>query len=122
MRGNVLDLAAVRENVLPVLRNYTDKMPGLADCGYDGAGYGILTPVKKTKGVKELDISARTTNMLLTSASCLGEGGIALLSQRWKAVQHVTASPSEIGAIARAALVLRAIRAQEAHVKVNEKT
>jgi len=28
----------------PVLRDYTDRMPGLADCGYEGAGHGILTP------------------------------------------------------------------------------
>jgi DDE superfamily endonuclease len=104
--GNVHDLAAARENVLPVLRNYTDRMPGLADCGYEGAGHGILTPVKKPKGVTELDINARTRNMLLSSARCLGERGFALLSQRWKALQKVTASPSEIGPIARAALVL----------------
>ncbi len=104
--GNVHDLAAARENVLPVLRNYTEKMPGLADCGYEGAGRGILTPVKKPKGVKELDINARTRNMLLSSARCLGERGFALLSQRWKTLQNVTASPSEIGPIARAALVL----------------
>ena len=90
-----------------MLRKYTDKMPGLADCGYEGAGHGILTPVKKPKGVKELDINSRTRNMLLSSARCLaGERGFALLSQRWKTLQHVTASPSEIGDIARAALVL----------------
>lgn len=104
--GNVHDLAAARETVLPVLRNYTGKMPGLADCGYEGAGHGIFTPVKKPKGVKELDINARTWNMLLSSARCLGERGFALLSQRWKALQNVTASPSEIGPIARAALAL----------------
>jgi hypothetical protein len=104
--GNVHDLAAARENVLPVLRDYTDEMPALADCGYEGAGHGVLTPVKKPKGVKELDIDARTRNMLLSSARCLGERGFALLSQRWKTLQHVTASPSEIGPIARAALVL----------------
>ncbi len=104
--GNVHDLAAARENALPVLRNYTDKMPGLADCGYEGAGHGVLTPVKKPKGVKELDINARTRNMLLSSARCLGERGFALLSQRWKTLHNVTASPSEIGPIARAALVL----------------
>jgi hypothetical protein len=104
--GNVHDLAAARENVLPVLRKYRDKMPALADCGYEGAGHGVLTPVKKPKGVKELDINARTRNMLLNSARCLGERGFALLSQRWKTLQHVTASPSEIGPIARTALVL----------------
>ena len=57
--GNVHDLARARENVLTVLQNYTDTMPGLADCGYEGAGHGILTPVKKPKGVKELDINTR---------------------------------------------------------------
>jgi DDE superfamily endonuclease len=104
--GNVHDLAAAREMVLAVLANYTGKMPALADCGYEGAGHGVLTPVKKPKGVKELDINARTRNMLLSSARCLGERGFALLSQRWKTLQNVTASPSEIGPIARAALVL----------------
>ena len=89
-----------------MLRNYTGQIPGLADCGYEGAGHGIFTPVKKPKGVKELDINARTRNMLLSSARCLGERGFALLSQRWKTLQNVTASPSEIGPIARAALVL----------------
>ena len=104
--GNVHDLAAARETVLPVLRKYTGKMPALADCGYEGAGHGLLTPVKKPQGVKELDVDARTRNMLLSSVRCLGERGFALLSQRWKTLQNVTASPSEIGPIARAALVL----------------
>jgi hypothetical protein len=35
-----------------------------------------------------------------------GERGFALLSERWKMLQYVTASPSEIGLITRAALVL----------------
>jgi hypothetical protein len=104
--GNVHDLAAARGKVLAVLRDYTDEMSALADCGYGGAGHGILTPVKKPKGVKELDINTRTRNMLLRSARCLGERGFALLSQRWKTLQHITASPSAIGPIARAALVL----------------
>jgi hypothetical protein len=104
--GNVHDLAAARENVLPVLRGYTGGMPCLADCGYEGAGHGVLTPAKKPKGMAELDINARTRNMLLSSARCLGERGFALLSQRWKTLQHVTASPSQIGPVTRAALVL----------------
>jgi len=104
--GNVHDLAAAREKVLPALRNYTEKMPALADGGYEGAGHGVITPVKKPKGVKELDINARTRNALLSSARCLGERGFALLSQRWKTLQNVTASPRQIGPIARAALVL----------------
>ena len=65
-----------------------------------------VTQSAVSKGVKELDINARTRNMLLSSARCLGERGFALLSQRWKTLQNITASPSEIGPIARAALVL----------------
>ena len=32
--------------------------------------------------------------------------GFALLNQGWRSLQHITASPSKIGDIARAALVL----------------
>ena len=49
---------------------------------------------------------ARTRNMLLRSLRCLGERGFALLTQRWRTLQHVTVSPSKIGKIAQAALVL----------------
>jgi hypothetical protein len=84
-----------------VLRNYLGQMPGLADCGYEGAGHDILTPVKKPKGVKELDINARTRNML-SARHDAWERGFALLSQRWKTLQEVT---SETGLITRAALV-----------------
>ena len=81
---------------------------------YEGAGHGILTPVKKPTGVKELDINARAPGMRCSGpARCLGERGFALLSQRWKTLQHVTASPAEIGPIARAASRRGAIRAQD---------
>jgi len=56
----------------------------------------------------ELDITTRTRNMLLRSLRCLGERGFALLTQRWRTLQHVTLSPSKISKIARAALVLTA--------------
>jgi len=104
--GHVHDLAAARENVLAVLRPFLGAMPALADCGYEGAGHGVHVPVKKPAGVKELDINTRTRNALLRSARCLGERGFALLTQRWQTLQHVTASPSRIGLIAQAALVL----------------
>jgi hypothetical protein len=81
-------------------------MPCLADTGYIGAGHGVMTPVRKPAGMTELDINTRTRNMLLCSLRCKGERGFALLSQRWKALQSVTASPSQIGVIARGALVL----------------
>ena len=95
--GNVHDLAAVRENVLAVLRPFLDAMPALADSGYEGAGHGVHVPVRKPAGVKELDISNRTRNALLCSARCLGERGFALLSQRWQTLRNVTASPGKIG-------------------------
>src|SRR5512142_1009001 len=104
--GNVHDLAAARQNVLGVLRPFLEAMPVLADPGYEGAGRGVHVPVKKPAGVKELDISTRARNALLRSVRCLGERGFALLTQRWRTLQHVTASPGRIGLIARAALVL----------------
>jgi DDE superfamily endonuclease len=104
--GNVHDLAAARQNVLGILRPFLASLPVLADPGYDGAGHGVHVPVKKPAGVRELDINTRTRNALIRSARCLGERGFALLTQRWKTLQHVTASPGKIGLIAKAALVL----------------
>jgi DDE superfamily endonuclease len=82
-------------------------MPTLADPGYEGASIGILIPVKQPPGGRELDIDTRTRNAIQRSLRCLGERGFALLNQRWRTLQHITASPSRIGEIARAALVLR---------------
>ena len=86
--------------LLAVLRPVLDAMPALADSGYEGAGHDVHVPVKKPAGMKELDISNRTRNALLSSARCLGERGFALLAQRWQILQTVTASPGEIGLIA----------------------
>ena len=104
--GNVNDLSAAREMVLAVISAFAGQMPVLADGGYEGAGHGVLTPVKKPKGMKELDINNRTRNALIRSLRCMGERGFALLSQRWQTLQHVTMSPGKIGELARAALVL----------------
>jgi hypothetical protein len=104
--GNVHDLAAAREMVLGVLRPFLARLPVLADPGYEGAGQGVHVPVKKPAGVKELDINTRTRNALLRSARCLGERGFALLTERWRTLQHVTVSPGKIGLIAQAAFVL----------------
>jgi hypothetical protein len=43
---------------------------------------------------------------LLRSLRCLEERGFALVTGRWRTLQHITASPGKIGDIARAALVL----------------
>jgi hypothetical protein len=104
--GSVNDLTAARDGVLAVLRLFAGEMPALADAGYEGAGHGVLSPVKKLAGMTEPDIDTRTRNALLRSTRCLGERGFALLTQRWQTLQHVTASPGRIGQIARAALVL----------------
>lgn len=48
----------------------------------------------------ELDINTRTRNSLLRSLRCLGERGFALLTGRWRTLQHITASAGKIGDIA----------------------
>jgi hypothetical protein len=81
-------------------------MPTLADGGYEAAGIGILIPVKNPAGNQELDLGTRTRNALQRDLRCRGERGFALLTQRWAVLQHITASPSRITEITRAALVL----------------
>jgi hypothetical protein len=85
---------------------YTKDMPVLADGSYEGAGHGVYVPVKKPKDDNELDVDTRTYNKLLRELRCLGERGFALLTQRWKSLQHVTISPRRVTDPARAALVL----------------
>ena len=76
------------------------------DPGYDGAGIGIHIPVKQPADGRDLDIGTRTRNALLRSLRCLGGRGFALLTGRWRTLQHITASPCKIGDIARAAVTL----------------
>jgi hypothetical protein len=105
--GSVHDITAARRHALPGLyRAAAAGLPALADPGYDGAGIGIHIPVKQPADGRELDIDTRTRNAIQRSLRCLGERGFALLTGHWRALQHVTASPSKIGSIARAALVL----------------
>jgi hypothetical protein len=105
--GSAHDLTVAREHNLGALYAAAARgMPTLADPGYEGAGIGVYTPVKQPTDGRALDVDTRTYNMLLRSLRCLGERGFALLTQRWRALQHVTASPSSIGDLAKAALVL----------------
>jgi hypothetical protein len=105
--GSVHDLTAARRHALPALyRAAALGMPALADLGYEGAGIGILVPVKRPAGNQELDIGTRARNALLRSLRCRGERGFALLTQRWAALQHITAGPDRITEITQAALVL----------------
>ena len=105
--GSVHDITAARAHALPALyQAAAADLPTLADPGYDGAGIGIYMPVKQPTDGRELDINARTRNAIQRSLRCLGERGFALLTGRWRTLRHITASPSKIGDIARAALVL----------------
>ena len=105
--GSVHDITAARIHALPALyRAAATGLPALADPGYDGAGIGIHIPARQPADGRDLDINTRTRNALLRSLRCLGERGFALLTGRWRTLQHITASPGKIGDIARAALVL----------------
>ena len=103
--GSTHDLTAARELVLPLARPYLKDLPFLADSGYEGAGAGVLVPVKKPRR-GELDINTRTRNALLRSLRYQGERGFALMSQRWRALQRVMVSPSTIGDIVKSVLIL----------------
>jgi len=104
--GSVYDITAARTHALPALYHAAADLPALADLGYDGAGADIYIPVKQPTDGRELDINTRTRNAIQRSLRCLGERGFALLTGRWRTLRHITASPSRIGDIARAAPVL----------------
>jgi hypothetical protein len=105
--GSTHDLIAAQQHVLGAL--YAAAARGLhtlADLGYDGAGRGVHIPIKQPAGGNQLHTDNRTYNTLLRSLRCLGERGFAVLTGRWRALRHTTASPSKIGDIVKAALVL----------------
>jgi hypothetical protein len=106
--GSVHDLTVARDRVLGALywAAATLDLPTLADGGYDGAGIGVHTPIKQPTGDQVLDVDNRAYNALLRGLRCLGERGFAFLTGRWRTLHHITASPSKIGDIVKAALVL----------------
>jgi DDE superfamily endonuclease len=105
--GSVHDLTAARTHVLGALYAAAAAgLPTLADGGYSGAGIGVHTPIKQPTDGQVLDIDNRAYNALLRGLRCLGERGFALLTGRWRTLHHITASPSRIGDIVKASLVL----------------
>jgi hypothetical protein len=106
--GSVHDLTCAREHVLGALYWAAShlELPTLADGGYDGAGIGVHTPIKQPAGGQVLNADNRTYNALLRGLRCLGERGFAVLTGRWRALRHLTASPRKIGTIVKAALTL----------------
>lgn len=106
--GSVHDLTAAHHHVLAALYWATSQLdlPTPADGGYEGAGIGVHTPIKQPADGRHLPPDNRTYNALLRGLRCLGERGFALLTGRWRALQHFTTSPRKIGHIVKAALVL----------------
>jgi hypothetical protein len=85
------------------------NLPAMADSGYDGAGHGIKVPVKQPADGQVLATGSQAYNTLHRATRCRGERGFALLTRRWRALQRITVSPSRIGELAQAALVLTRI-------------
>jgi len=81
-------------------------LPTLADSGYENAGQGVKTPVKQPADGSRLAPDNRAYNRLLRGLRGHGERGFAILTGRWKALRHITASPRRIGDIVAAALHL----------------
>lgn len=107
--GSTNDITAAREHCLPLLyQAAADGLPTLADSGCQGAGIGVHHPFKKPPGSSHLRLHAdtQTYNALLRGLRALGERAAAQLKQRWRTLKRITLSPSRIGDIARAALVL----------------
>jgi hypothetical protein len=105
--GSTHDLTAARAHALPALYAAAARgLPTLADLGYESAGHGILTPFKQPTDGNVLHPDNRTYNALLRRLRCLGERAFAVLTGRWRTLRHTTASPSKIGPIVQAALVL----------------
>jgi hypothetical protein len=107
--GSTPDITAARIHALPALyKAAAEGLPTLADKGYTGAGIGIHVPVRRPRRQSEqaLHADTRTTNALIRDLRALGERTAAELKERWRALKHVTLSPSRIGDIARAALIL----------------
>jgi DDE superfamily endonuclease len=92
-------------------------LPTLADKAYHAAGIGIHTPIKALPGNHPLrghplGVDQQAYNRLHAGLRCLGERAAALLKTRWRALHRVTLSPSRIGDIVQAALVLTQLEHQ----------
>jgi hypothetical protein len=110
--GHLHDLTVARNTGVIGALNWAATqldLPTLADSGYEGAGQGIRTPVKQPAGGQALASDNQAYNALHRATRCRGERGFALLAGRWRALQRITVSPSRIGELAQAALVLTRI-------------
>ena len=67
------------------------------DLWYEGAGIGVITPIKQPNQGPLPALDNRTLNKLQRGVCCLGERGFALFTQRWRLLQHITAGPARSG-------------------------
>ncbi|MFB9803903.1 transposase family protein [Streptomonospora salina] len=103
----VHDVTAARIHVLPAL--YPAAARGAADAGRSGLSgsrhrrpHSVHHPQRRPRPGG----GRRNRRPPERGLRCLGERGFALLTQRWRLLKHITASPTKIGGIAQAALVL----------------
>lgn len=107
--GHLHDWTCAQQQNIPAALYWAASqldLPTLADTGYEGAGRGIHTPYKQPVDGNSLAVDNRAHNTLLRSLRCRGERGFAILTGRWRALRHTTASPRKVGDHVRAGLVL----------------
>jgi DDE superfamily endonuclease len=95
------------EDLLPALELYDAEyqMPTLTDLGYISLSPAIRHPHKKPKGA-ELTETQTIYNKLIRGVHGPAERANALLKETFAALQRVSLSPTRIGTITKAALVL----------------
>ncbi|GAA3976862.1 hypothetical protein GCM10022630_19290 [Thermobifida alba] len=99
-----------RIHALPLLRHAAARegLMVLADGGYDGAGVGIHTPVRASRRVSyaRMHIDNLAYNRLLRGLRAVGERAMAVPVGRCTTLRRISLSPSAVGRIVQAALVL----------------
>ena len=94
-------------DLLPALEHHDaeHRIPTLTDLGYIGLSSAVRHPHKKPKGT---DLTEQQTayNTLIRAVHAPAERANALLKETFAALQRISLSPTRIGAIAKAALVL----------------
>ena len=105
--ARVHDITAARVHALPALyRAAALGMPSLADSGYEGAGIGILVPVKNPAGNQELDIGTRTRTRCCATCAAAGNAGSPCSPSAGPPSSTSPPDPDRTTEITRAALVL----------------
>lgn len=113
------DITAARLHVFPLLHKViAEGLVVLAEPGYEDAGVGVHTPIKRPPQVDERrwHVDDRAHNRLLRGLRCIGERAMAVLTGWWKALHHTTMSPSKIGMIVQASFALTNIENELAEI------